>query len=641
MEDKDTVKNKRAKIIVSSDDELTDILRKISSLDDQNILLTFAEESDMLISPINLKVLQEVCDELKKNLILQIIQNTNGMRNAKIADVVTTDSPSEVDEALWLAAENQRTERKEILEKALKSNPKETKEAIENLNQKGEPVLQDSEYQQRVQEVISKAKNLSKKETSQVVEEDDLVFAVGEEINPQEEKGDMAKKTGESLVGKNFNNMGQLNNIKDEDTKEKKPKKAKKPRDKKKIKKLLIIFLVLVVLGLGGASTFAYFTLPFVEADIYIESKAIEVEKTFKGDPNIQNFSISKGEIPIKKESVEIGRSEDRETTGTGARGTKAEGIVDLKYWEGDEVEITAGTIIRVDDLEFEFSTDVVVPDAPNTTTGIAVRATEPGSDYNISAGQVFTVDGFDSDNLSAENQSSFSGGDSEEYDKMTQGDYDQLLEKLKDEAFEDGLEQLEKRLGGDWELIEETIEQKLDGSPSTNIPVGGEGSSFTMSIETTTEALFFNKDNILQSKEEIIRQVAVENNLFESDEELELELDSEIETEITVEEIEGDEVTIKFVAKGNVRPKIDTQKIEKSLLGKSWDEGLEILEGIQFSEEKPSATFSPEYFPNFLRHFPSREGRVIINTELIETEVVTEAEELEGEDESEEENDA
>jgi hypothetical protein len=208
-------------------------------------------------------------------------------------------------------------------------------------------------------------------------------------------------------------------------------------------------------------------------------------------------------------------------------------------------------------------------------------------------------------------------------------------LKSLKKEAFEDGLKQLEER-NPEWELIESTIVQTVDGNVSTDIPIGGEASIFTMSIATKTEALFFNKNEISQSREEIIKQAALENNLFESEGDLSLELDDEIESEISIESIEGDSVTVKFKAKGNVRPKVDTDKIEDSLRGKTWEEGIKELEEIKFSDEKAKIKFLPEYFPEFLRHFPSREGRVIVNTKLIETEVVTESEEEAEENEEE-----
>jgi hypothetical protein len=636
-EEKTTTK-KRAKIIVSSEDELTDILRKVSSLDDENILLTFAEESDLLISPINLKVLQEVCDELDKNLILQIIQNPNGIRNAKIADSVTTNSPSEIDEALWLAAENQKRERKEALEKTLKGKPKETKEAIQNLTQE-EPFLQDSEYQKRVQEVISKAKNLANKEQHQVVQEGDFVFAVGEEINPEEKK---QEQKASAFIGKNFNNMGELKGIKGDIDKsipenKKVERKIKAPLDKKKLKKKLILFSAIALVSMAVAGVFAYFTLPLVQAEIYIESRAIEVEKVFKGNTDTKNFSISEGEIPIRREEVKVDRSDDRETTGTGRRGTKAEGIVDIKYVDGDSLEIPAGTKITSEDLQFELSTDALIAEGPNTTQGIAVRAVEPGPEYNISSGQRFSIEGYpDDQNIWAENKSSFSGGASEEFSQLTQQDFDKLLAELKEQAFEEGEKQLEELLA-DWELIESTIEQSIEGNVRTDIPVGGEGSIFTMSIETKTEALFFKESDILNSREDIIKQAAIENNLFDSDDDLNLELDPEIETEITIEEIDENNVTIKFKAKGNVRPRVETEDIEKSLLGKSWEEGLKILEDIKYSEEEAFVKFSPEYFPEFLKHFPSREGRVIVETKLIETEVVKESEVVENEEEVEE----
>ncbi len=636
--EKDKIENKRAKIIVSSEDELTDLLRKISGLTDSNILLTFAEESDLLISPINLKVLQEVCDELNKNLVLQIIQNSNGVRNAKIADSVITESPSEIDEALWLAAENGRRERQEKLKEALKGKPKEVKEAIENLNQEKEPVVQDSEYQKRVQEVIEKAKNLTEKEKSQIIHEEGLTFAMGEEISPEEEKRDENKKN--MLIGKNFNNIAQLKGLKGDVDKripeeKKAEKKIKDPKDKKKIKKKILIFSIILLFSLGLAGVFAYLTLPLVQAEIYIESKAIEVEKILKGDTNTENFDISKGEIPIKKETVNVDRSDHERTTGEGKRGTKAEGIISLQHWSGEEATIPAGTKITTNGLNFEFSTDVLLPEAPSTTQSIAVRAMEPGSEYNLSSGQLFTVEGFSQKNLTAENKNSFSGGASEEYPMLTQGDYTKLLEKLKKEAFEEGIKQLQER-NPEWELIESTIVQNTDGNITTDIPIGGEASLFNMSITTKTEALFFNKNEIIQSREEIIKQAAIEKDLFEAEGDLRLELDQEIKTEITIEEVEENTVTIKFWAKGNVRPQINTEDIEKSLLGKSWDEGLRVLEKIKFSDEKAKVSFFPEYFPEFLRHFPSREGRVIVETKLIETEVVTETEE-DGEETEEE----
>ena len=50
------VNKKITKIVVNRDDELTDIVSGVVGSENERIVLTFAEDSDLLISPINLKV---------------------------------------------------------------------------------------------------------------------------------------------------------------------------------------------------------------------------------------------------------------------------------------------------------------------------------------------------------------------------------------------------------------------------------------------------------------------------------------------------------------------------------------------------------------------------------------------------------
>jgi hypothetical protein len=293
-----------------------------------------------------------------------------------------------------LAAENQKRERKDLLESALKGKTKETKEAIKGLEQAQETVLQDSEYQKRVQEVIEKAKNLSNKEKTQIVNEDGVLFAVGEEIGGVPSEG--KRNDSNVLIGKNFNNIANLREVQGDGARnipenKKKEKKIKEPKDKKKIKKKIIIFSIILFLSLILAGVFAYLTMPIVQAEIYIESKAIEVEKTLKGDTSINSFSISEGTIPIKKEEIRIDRSDDEATTGKGKRGTKAEGLVFLhkKYATEEEITVPAGTKIFSDDLQYEITKDVILPKEESLTKNIPIRALEPGPEYNIRAGKI------------------------------------------------------------------------------------------------------------------------------------------------------------------------------------------------------------------------------------------------------------
>jgi hypothetical protein len=649
MGEKETgkIKKSRAKIIVTTDDELTDLLRKISALDDENILLTFAEESDLLISPINLKVLQEVCDELKKNLILQIIQNPTGVRNAKIAGIIITESPSDVEEDLWLIASKKRMERIEERNFALKrgkGEERDVKEAIKSLEHEPSPVLQDSEYQDRVQKVIEKSKDLIENDNKKIIEEDDWTFAIGQDIGEDKEKNDLGKeKDGikpsetkqHTLVGRNFNNIDELKKINEKGfkipkfTKKEKPeveksvkkekeKKDKKPRVIKGLKKKLLLLSAIILVSLGLTALFAYFTLPTVEAEIYIESKSVEIEKTLTGTTSITELNLDEREIPLRKEEIIITRSEHAETTGTGTRGSKAEGVVVLNNWDREEEEdivIPAGTILTSPEgLKFELTREGILD--PQQPLSMPARAIENGDKYNLIMGTKFTVEKFP--DIGAENFQSFSGGLSEEYSKLTKGDYDKLLKTLKEDAFDSGMTQLEERADG-WELIEDSVKQELDGNPNTDIPVDGEGSVFNMNLSTTTEGLYFNKQELLDATEEIIKEAAMDEGLFSTDGELDLELDEDIETKITVEKIEGSTVKIKFVAKGYVRVNVNEEEIQEALVGKSWIEGQEALKNFRFSDKESKVEFTPQYFPGFLRRFPSNKSRIIINTELVE----------------------
>ncbi|GEM_PF-615667 len=653
MENKSNEKQNRAKIIVSSEDELTDLLRKIAALDDSNVLLTFAEESDLLISPINLKSLQEVCDELGKNIILQIIQNPAGVRNAQKADIITTESPSDVDEDLWVFAEKKRKERvekrKELLKNQTPNKTQDAKEAIQSLDEGDSTGLQDSEYQSRVQQVIEKSKGIIEHDQKSVIQDEDLTFAIGQDIEEQEAKKEPQeetenevedtkiaedKKTKEekthsnekkvSLTDKNLN--------KPEDLKKKKVKKEKKPKtpqEKGKLKKKIILITVLILGILAVSGVFAYNTLPTVNAKIFLETKSIEVEKELEGNTDIENLDLEAGKIPVRKEEVIVSRSDHADTTGTGTRGSRAEGLVNLKYWDGDETTIPSGTKIITDGLEFEITTDVQMSEAPTTETDISVRATDPGDEYNLSSGQLFTVEGFDEDSLTAENNDSFSGGDSEEYPELTQEDYDNLKDSLKEEAIEEARRDLEEK-NPDWEILEDSIEETLDGNVETDIGVGDEGDMFNMSLQVKVTGLFFNREEIIDSKEEIIKQAAEEEGLFKTGDDLELELDDDIEMEVNVTEIGDENIEVEFTAKGYVRVELNTENLKNSLAGESWEEGKNILENIEFSEKEPEIEFGPEYFPEFLWHFPTNTEQINIETELIETETVQPTEEEE-----------
>ncbi len=92
------------------------------------------------------------------------------------------------------------------------------------------------------------------------------------------------------------------------------------------------------------------------------------------------------------------------------------------------------------------------------------------------------------------------------------------------------------------------------------------------------------------------------------------MELDKEIEKEISVIESNEQGVKIKLIAKSSVKPKVDKNKIIDDLKSMNWEEGQEYLKNYEFSEKETKIEFLPEKFPEFLKRFPKRQGGVMIS---------------------------
>jgi hypothetical protein len=152
-----------SKIIVKSSHELTDIVKEIKESKGERIVLTFTDKTDLLISPINLKVLQESADKEEKLLIAQIIQNATGVRNSKLAGLKVIETPSNPTEDDWEDA-LEIIERR-ITERAEKKKIKEVKKEDESPK---------SSFEDRVNSAISKSKGKEYVDRRGIQKEDDF-----------------------------------------------------------------------------------------------------------------------------------------------------------------------------------------------------------------------------------------------------------------------------------------------------------------------------------------------------------------------------------------------------------------------------------------------------------------------------------
>ncbi len=621
---------KITKIVINKDDELTDIVTAILDSQNERIVLTFAEETDLLISPINLKVLLETADESEKLLVAQIIKNPTGLRNAKLAGISTIDVPSFPTEDIW---------EKEEINYANRINPpkQKTTPKVEAVVEKQEDTPNISDFQKRIDSAIEKGRERKeiKGEGPQDIPNDDLLISLDEDlpsannnnedfpivIDPDLSKVDFSQKTQDpkkiqpekrikerrnfkpnvGAIGEKIKNF--FNNI-------------PIPIKLKKLAPLVAISVVLLILLVG----FIYLnTALLVKVKIYVEAKEVSIEREFQGDENIKEIDFENLKIPVKSESVEKSRSTNIMATGKAFKGEKAKGQINITYIKEDcndgtaALNLPAGSTLSTKGKVYTLDSDTSVKCTTLTVAGIT--AIEVGEEYNLPSGQLFTFQGYSSTELLALNNSgAITGGSKEEYTVLSKADVDAGVEDLKKIGIEEGESEL-RGLSDKWLIIEDSLKSEvISDSIKTNVAVGAEASEVNLSIKTKSTASYYLKDGFDNGVEELLTKEAKDKNLFETDKDWDLELDKEIEKEISVIESNEQGVKIKLIAKSSVKPKVDKNKIIDDLKSMNWEEGQEYLKNYEFSEKETKIEFLPEKFPEFLKRFPKRQGGVMIS---------------------------
>lgn len=599
---------KNTKLVISKEDELTDVVSGILEAPTERVILTFAEDSDLLISPINLSVLLETADDSEKVLVAQIIKNPTGLRNSAIAGLTTTDSPNNPTEDMWLESEEKKVARLSPKPKA-KSIEKKAEEPTQN---------RESSFEKKINDAIQRSRDgIATKSVEKSVKKDGVFLSLDEDLPTEdtEKQDDIEIKYEEfpqvdiptqPMVKKGFKfptiNLQNLWPFK------------KGVGNTTGFKKYLPIGILSLVLVSILAFVIYLQTGPFVKVSVYVEGKEVSVEKVFTGDENIQAIDFDNLKIPIKIESVEKDRSTTIKATGKAYTGEKATGKVTLAGGPSctDALSLPAGQLLLTSGKSFTLDSATTVP-CPGIVTDISLHAREIGTEYNIESNNSFVVQGHLATEVFGYNPSAFTGGSKQEYTVLSKSDVDSGVATLTDEAELEAENEL-RDASGDWSIIEDSITSEVvKDSTKTSVAVGAAGSDVDLSIKVKSSATYYLTEGFDEGIATLLTKEAQEKNLFEGDNNLELGLSESIEKTISVVEDSKKTVKIKLVAKGNVSPKVDKEKIVNTLKNMKWEEGLEYLQTLNFSEKRISASFFPKNILSKYPYFPKRQGGIII----------------------------
>ncbi len=558
------VNNKITKIVINKEDELTDIVAGIIDSANERVLLTFAEESDLLISTVNLSVLLETADENNRLLVAQIIQNTTGVRNANSAHITTIETTTLPSEEVWIKEEENRNDR---------MNPKNVEpQIIKEKQEDGIRINEDIETDGLSPEIVPQLPEFEKRIDKGMKEE--------KVVNKKKPKGNISPKT-------------------------------------KKILLLLIPFFFILV----GLIAFIYYkTAPLVRIRIYTESREVSIEKIFTGDPNIKEINFDDLKIPIKEETVEKERSTTVKATGIAYKGEKATGkiVITYKKDEGctgvEPITLTAGTVVISNDGKYFKLDSPLTLQCSLTPVEASITANEIGKEYNLATGTSFSVQNYSKSEVYAMAPKELTGGTKEEHTVLQQQDVNKAMEELKEIAISEGETELKDGSGGSWEIIQSSIKSEVDKkSIKTGVAIGAEAKETSLDLKVISKATYFLKEGFDQKLSELLTQEAQAKNLFETEKDLVLTLSDEVNKEITVVGNDGGKTRVKVVAKASVEPKVEKEEIIAELKGKKWEEGKNLLKKYIFSDKETEIVFEPENFPQALRHFPTRQGGILI----------------------------
>ena len=309
---------KITKIVVNKEDELTDLVSSILEAPNERIVLTFAEETDLLISPINLKVLLETADEREKLLVAQIIKNPTGLRNANLAGLTTIDTPSFPEEEVWEKEQESKIKRlapskKEFVKKEIpvEEEPdvsdfkKKIDEAIERNKEKVEGVEQDENLfisldedipvssRERIPQSKEQAEDIQERKEEDIEKEPDLSSIDFRKKTESQEERKEARKAALSSFTLKIKEFFKRIPLPD------------------KFKKIAPIIGLSVVLLLALIAFIYINTAVIAKVEIYIEAKEVEIEEVFQGDENIKEIDFKISKYPSKQKIL---KRQDQQT---------------------------------------------------------------------------------------------------------------------------------------------------------------------------------------------------------------------------------------------------------------------------------------------------------------------------------------
>jgi translation initiation factor 1 (eIF-1/SUI1) len=345
-------------------------------------------------------------------------------------------------------------------------------------------------------------------------------------------------------------------------------------------KNILVIgvatFVVLLVAGFV-----AWWYLPKATVTIYVSPQKLEEKSDIEVSTAVETVNLESRILPGKVVTKSVSGEKTMDTTGTKLVGDRAKGEVAI-YRSGPEVTLDKGVAIKSEDgVAFTLDEETTVASGSASSAGVTkvkVTAADIGSNYNLAAGESFSVGNYSTSDLEAKNESAFSGGTSREISAVSDEDEEKLLTDLTEELERKASEEASLNLGEDEYLIAESSESEVK-SKTFSAKAGDEASSVKLSLSIDVTFVVVAKADLLQVATEQLKSKVASGFTLRDD-----------QIKIGFEFVEKEDTSYKLEADftANLLPQVNVEEIAKKISGKYptlAEEYLTSIEGFDKAE--------------------------------------------------------
>ena len=370
--------------------------------------------------------------------------------------------------------------------------------------------------------------------------------------------------------------------------KQKKDKKNKVPNFDSFRKKVAIA--AVAVIGLLVFGYLAIFVLPKATVTIKTQTSTSNSTIDFTVDTAAQAADVEAGIIPGKQAEKESTQSQKAPATGQKDLGAKATGSVTLSIpFESCPgvcpLTVPGGTGVSTGGKTYITSQNVTLSNfGSNGLSGtVTVKSQENGEQFNIAAGQSFSVAGFGA--VTGTNSTAFTGGSSKIAKVVSEQDVANAKSKLSEDESQIKSE-LQKQLEDEgYYALVDTFTAK-DESETVSPKVGEEATEVTVTVKKTYVMTGVRRDDL---------KALVENSVKSEMEEKSLQVqDDGIDQAVyKLGKTEGNKTSVNMQAQVVLGPKINEDQLKQDIAGKKKGDVQNTVKSLNGVEDA-QVSFSP-----------------------------------------------